>query len=192
MGNKFAKNEPSRDVEALAQETDLSTAFVTRLSERFDVLDKQKKGYLTKEDLTAIISLGANPMAEKLACTALYPPYDLNPSAERAEYMDLSHFCKLIALFEPNLRKSPHLTRVHRLTFLFRLMKLDDAEMLNTAGLEEILSVALGEVRKGEIRAIAEKAIMEIKEYQGDAIDYDRFIEVCIKLNVDQKLLNVV
>jgi len=28
---------------------------------------------------------------------------------------------------------------------------------LNTAGLEEILSVALGEVRKGEIRAIAEK-----------------------------------
>ena len=47
MGNKFAKNEPSRDVEALAQETDLSNAFVTRLSERFDVLDKQKKGNKT-------------------------------------------------------------------------------------------------------------------------------------------------
>lgn len=47
MGNKFAKNEPSRDVDALAQDTDLSNAFVTRLSERFDVLDKQKKGNKT-------------------------------------------------------------------------------------------------------------------------------------------------
>ena len=31
-----------------------------------------------------------------------------------------SHFCKLIAIFEPNLRKSPVLTRRHRLTFLYR------------------------------------------------------------------------
>ena len=44
MGNKLVRNEPDFDVDDLSRETDLSGAFVGRLSARFKALDKEKKG----------------------------------------------------------------------------------------------------------------------------------------------------
>ena len=41
------------------------------------------------DELKAIMNQGANPLAEKLASTALYPPFDLSPTAEKAENMNL-------------------------------------------------------------------------------------------------------
>ena len=66
MGNSQSHSLPERVVYDIVDETDFTKQQVLRLYDRFQRLDKNETGYLTREDFLRIPELAINPLAERI------------------------------------------------------------------------------------------------------------------------------
>lgn len=169
----------------------MAMATVASLFSRFQFLDTDNKGYLSRSELLELVKSNLNSLGEKIVDAILYPPLELDPHLSQMEYVDFEHFCGLVSIFQPFLRSSGGISSTShlRLTFLFRMIKGKAESKVSSGSIVEILTLAIGdENNQQEIRAIADKAVIELTEDENEGISLLKFIQVCQRLNVDQHL----
>lgn len=74
MGNAHAHPLPSEQIQNIVENTNFTSRQVTRLYERFQRLDKDQTGFLTKEDFLKIPELAINPLADRIIDMFLMQP----------------------------------------------------------------------------------------------------------------------
>lgn len=74
MGNANSHTLPAEQIDNIVQNTNFSAKQVARLYERFQRLDKDETGYLTKEDFLKIPELAINPLADRIIDMFLIQP----------------------------------------------------------------------------------------------------------------------
>ena len=88
---------------------------------RFSSLDKQDKGYLSREDFLRIPELAINPLGDRIVHAFFF-----ESRSQEEEKVDFKDFVRVLAHFRPikkNAEKNKLNTRMEKLHFAFRLNK---------------------------------------------------------------------
>ena len=86
---------------------------------RFSSLDKQDKGYLSREDFLRIPELAINPLGDRIVHAFFF-----ESRSQEEEKVDFKDFVRVLAHFRPikkNAEKNKLNTRMEKLHFAFRL-----------------------------------------------------------------------
>ena len=85
---------------------------------RFSSLDKQDKGYLSREDFLRIPELAINPLGDRIVHAFFF-----ESRSQEEEKVDFKDFVRVLAHFRPikkNAEKNKLNTRMEKLHFAFR------------------------------------------------------------------------
>merc|ERR1711874_307158 len=123
MGNSrstlLLEEENLRQIE---EETGFTSNQIERLWSRFTSLDKQQKGYLTREDFLRIPELAINPLGDRIVHAFFF-----ESRSQEEEKVDFKDFVRVLAHFRPikkNAEKNKLNTRHEKLHFAFRMYDL--------------------------------------------------------------------
>merc|ERR1712158_12687 len=111
------------DITAIQEETGFNQNQIERLYSRFSSLDKQDKGYLSREDFLRIPELAINPLGDRIVHAFFF-----ESRSQEEEKVDFKDFVRVLAHFRPikkNAEKNKLNTRMEKLHFAFRMYDLD-------------------------------------------------------------------
>lgn len=216
MGNSrsslLLQEENIRQIE---EETGFTANQIERLWSRFTSLDKQQKGYLTREDFLRIPELAINPLGDRIVHAFFrdglsnsgagganngsersggFSPESGN-SPEKSPDQDVVNFCdfvRVLAHFRPlkkKAEKNKMNSRQEKLKFAFRMYDLDGDDKISKEELLAVLTMMVGaNISEEQLLSIAERTIMEADEDQDSLISFDEFCKVLQRTDVEQKM----
>lgn len=127
MGNLVSQDELSDDLlNLLIAQTGFNKTQIHRLFLRYEILDKDKKGYLVAEDLLEIPQVKFNPVSEKII-EAFLPKsrIDLDGKPVKSGHITFSQFVRTFSVFRP-IRKADNPeapnSKENKIRFLFNLI----------------------------------------------------------------------
>lgn len=170
------------------QETGFSAAHILRLHERFEFLDKDKRGQLSPQDFGALPELALNPIGDRII-GAFFSPGQ--------ETVDFASFVRILAHFRPTetnrtrdeAQQEPVNSKTRKLKFAFQLYDQDRDGKISRAELLQVLRAMLGiQVTEEQLQSIAERAIQEADLDKDDAISFDEFRKSLEKVDIDHKM----
>ncbi|XP_072247979.1 calcineurin B homologous protein 2 [Leuresthes tenuis] len=188
MGSRSSSMNSVPNAEELIQETGFSAAHLLRLHERFEVLDRHSRGYLSPEDFEAVREVAMNPIGGRIICS-FFPPGQ--------EALDFPSFVRIMAHFRPTEKNrardaaqaEPANSRTGKLKFAFQLYDLDRDGKISRAELLQVLRAMMGiQVTEEQLQSITERAIQEADLDKDDAISFDEFRKSLEKVNIDHKM----
>ncbi|XP_071387053.1 calcineurin B homologous protein 2, partial [Centroberyx affinis] len=165
-----------------------SPAHIVRLFDRFEFLDKERRGQLRPQDFGAVKELAMNPIGDRII-GAFFPPGQ--------ETVDFPSFIRVLARFRPadeNRSRDPSQpepvnSRTSKLKFAFQLYDQDRDGKISRAELLQVLRAMLGmQVTEEQLQSIADRAIQEADLDQDDAISFEEFRKSLEKVNIDHKM----
>lgn len=164
MGGKQSVQLSQEENEEVATKTGFTRPQINKLYHRFTLLDKDSKGYLSRDDLLAIPELAINPLADKIV--NLFLPIDA-PGTDSAE-CSFTKFCEILSHFRPTNSKtkdSDPNSRVAKTGLVFDIFDKDKSGRLTRNELLDILRLMVGKnISEEQLYAIAERAIVEAKQ----------------------------
>lgn len=176
------------NVDELMQETGFSPAHIIRLYERFEALDKERRGHLCPQDFGAIKELAMNPIGDRIIDAFFSPGKDT---------VDFHTFVKVLAHFRPvdkDRPKEPNSpepinSRSNKLKFAFQLYDQDKDGKISRDELLKVLRAMLGlQVTEEQLESIADRTIQEADLDRDDAISFEEFRKSLEKVNIDHKM----
>lgn len=188
MGSTSSTLSRIPNAEELIQETGFTAAHLARLFERFEALDKDKKGYLSPEDFGAIKELAMNPICDRIIGAFF---------SSGQEALDFSSFVRILAHFRPidnNRPKEPNSpdpinSRINKLKFAFQLYDQDKDGKISRNELLQVLRAMLEkQVTEEQLESIADRTIQEADLDRDDAISFEEFRKSLEKVNIDHKM----
>merc|ERR1712183_706603 len=97
MGNSRSSLQlQPEDITAIQEETGFNQNQIERLYSRFSSLDKQDKGYLSREDFLRIPELAINPLGDRIVHAFFYE--SKNGDDDKVDFKD---FVRVLAHFRP-------------------------------------------------------------------------------------------
>ncbi|XP_028680362.1 calcineurin B homologous protein 2 [Erpetoichthys calabaricus] len=172
----------------IQKETGFSSAHIYRLYDRFQVLDKDDNGVLSRRDLQSIGELAVNPLGDRII-DAFFP--------NGVETIDFRSFVRILAHFRPteeNRQREPNASeplnsRNSKLKFAFQLYDQDKDGKISRAELLQVLRMMVGvEVTDEQLESIADRTIQEA-DLDGDGtISFEEFKKSLEKVNIEQKM----
>lgn len=188
MGSTSSTLSKVPNAEELIQETGFTSAHLARLYERFEALDKDKKGYLSPQDFGAIKELAMNPICDRIIGAFF---------SSGQEMLDFSSFVRILAHFRPidnNRPKEPNSpdpinSRINKLKFAFQLYDQDKDGKISRNELLQVLRAMLEkQVTEEQLESIADRTIQEADLDRDDAISFEEFRKSLEKVNIDHKM----
>ncbi|KAL7831801.1 hypothetical protein AOLI_G00293490 [Acnodon oligacanthus] len=188
MGSTSSTLAKIPNAEDLMHETGFTPAHLVRLYDRFKVLDKDKKGFLTPQDFVAIKELAMNPICDRIVGAFF-------TSGE--ETLDFPSFVRILAHFRPidkNRPKEPNSpdpinSRSNKLKFAFQLYDQDKDGKISRHELLQVLRAMLEkQVTEEQLESIADRTIQEADLDRDDAISFEEFRKSLEKVNIDHKM----
>ncbi len=181
---------------------------IERLWSRFTSLDKQQKGYLTREDFLRIPELAINPLGDRIVHaffrdTKQGNNLNLNgnnavnleggnDNEETSEIVNFCDFVRVLAHFRPVKKKSEKNkmnSREDKLKFAFRMYDLDGDDKISKEELLAVLTMMVGaNISEDQLMSIAERTIMEADADKDNLISFDEFKKVLERTDVEQKM----
>ena len=141
----------------------LSASQGSQLSEhsyRFSSLDKQDKGFLSREDFLRIPELAINPLGDRIVHAFFF-----ESRSGDEDKVDFKDFVRVLAHFRPikkNAEKNKLNTRMEKLHFAFRMYDLDGDDKISKEELLAVLTMMVGSnISTEQLISIAERTIME-------------------------------
>jgi len=167
------------------------------LYSRFSSLDKQQKGYLTREDFLRIPELAINPLGDRIV-HAFFKDHDPeekygnNGPDNAKEVVNFCDFVHVLAHFRPikkNADKNKMNSREEKLRFAFRMYDLDGDDKISKEELLAVLTMMVGaNISEDQLVSIAERTIMEADEDKDNLISFEEFSKVLQRTDVEQKM----
>jgi len=202
MGNSrsslLLQEENIRQIE---EETGFTANQIERLWSRFSSLDKQQKGYLTREDFLRIPELAINPLGDRIVHAFFRDGVSggnngiAEISPEKPGDRDVVNFCdfvRVLAHFRPikkNDEKNKLNSREEKLKFAFRMYDLDGDDRISKEELLAVLTMMVGaNISEEQLMSIAERTIMEADEDKDNRISFEEFKKVLERTDVEQKM----
>ncbi|XP_044843861.1 calcineurin B homologous protein 2-like [Mauremys mutica] len=189
MGCQSSHPSAIPELDEIMLETGFSQANVVRLYDRFQALDKEQKGYLSKYDLQGIGELAVNPLGDRII-NAFFK--------EGEELTDFRSFIRVLAHFRPlekgksNETGRPELTpnsRLRKLQFAFQLYDQDSDGKISRDEMLQVLRLMVGiQVTDEQLACIAERTIQEADQDGDGAISFEEFATSVEKLNIEQRM----
>merc|ERR1712088_346347 len=188
MGNSRSTLQlQQEEIEEITAETGFTKQQIERLYARFSSLDKQSRGYLTREDFLRIPELAINPLGDRIVHAFFYE--SKNTDEEKVDFKD---FVRVVAHFRPvkkNPVKNKLNTRMEKLHFAFRMYDLDGDDKISKEELLAVLNMMVGSnISTEQLISIAERTIMEADMDKDDLISFEEFAKVLERTDVEQKM----
>jgi len=198
MGNSRSSQAlQEENISQIEADTGFTGNQIERLWSRFTSLDKQDKGYLTREDFLRIPELAINPLGDRIV-HAFFRDGHSNSNGNNdleARDRDVVNFCdfvRVLAHFRPikkNVEKNKLNSRQEKLKFAFRMYDLDGDEKISKEELLAVLTMMVGEnISEDQLESIAERTIHEADEDKDTKISFDEFCKVLERTDVEQKM----
>ncbi|XP_053123430.1 calcineurin B homologous protein 2-like [Hemicordylus capensis] len=183
MGAQHSQAFTIPEQEEIMRETGFSQANVLRLYQRFQALDKDEKGYLSKDDLICIGELAVNPIGDRII-NAFFK--------DGTEAADFRTFANVLAHFRPvegpGSSESVN-SRFNKLKFAFQLYDQDKDGKISRAEMLQVLRMMIGiQVTDEQLECITDRTIQEADKDGDDAISFEEFTKSVEKLNIEQKM----
>ncbi|KAM6988264.1 calcineurin B homologous protein 2 isoform 2-T2 [Tautogolabrus adspersus] len=160
MGSSSSNMNHIPDAQELMQETGFSSAHLLRLYERFEFLDREKRGELRQETVD---------FASFVRILAHFRPADTNR--------------------RDGAPQDPPNSQTRKLKFAFQLYDQDRDGKISREELLQVLRAMVGiQVTEEQLQSIAERAIQEADLDRDDAISFDEFRKSLEKVNIDHKM----
>ncbi|KAG5837298.1 calcineurin B homologous protein 2 [Anguilla rostrata] len=188
MGSNNSTLSKIPNVGDLMQETGFTPAHIVRLYDRFETLDRDKKGYLSLKDFGSIKELALNPIGDRII-GAFFTPGQ--------ETVDFHSFVRILAHFRPvdkNQPRDPNTleainSRTSKLRFAFQLYDQDKDGKISRGELLQVLRMMMEmQVTEEQLESIVDRTIMEADLDGDDAISFDEFRKSLEKVNIDHKM----
>lgn len=196
MGNQSSVSLQPEDIEKIGNETGFTASQVDRLYSRFTSLDKEEKGYLSREDFLRIPELAINPLGDRIVHTFFYE--SIEGTEDKVNFTDfvrvLSHFRpiekqKKTDLIEGGGAESQPNSRLEKLHFAFRMYDLDGDDMISREELLAVLSMMVGSnISEDQLQSIAHRTITEADTDKDGLISFEEFVQALEKTDVEQKM----
>merc|ERR1712025_350093 len=188
MGNSRSSLQlQPEDITAIQEETGFNQNQIERLYSRFSSLDKQDKGYLSREDFLRIPELAINPLGDRIVHAFFF-----ESRSQEEEKVDFKDFVRVLAHFRPikkNAEKNKLNTRMEKLHFAFRMYDLDGDDKISKEELLAVLTMMVGNnISTEQLISIAERTIMEADTDKDDLISFEEFAKVLERTDVEQKM----
>jgi len=206
MGNsKSSLLLTQEDISQISSETGFTASQIERLWSRFTSLDKQQKGYLSREDFLRIPELAINPLGDRIVhaffrdgASSNSAGSDAVDSAENgelpagSEVVNFPDFVRVLAHFKP-LKKTPEKNKLNsreeKLRFAFRMYDLDGDDRISKEELLAVLTMMVGaNIGEEQLVSIAERTIMEADVDKDNLISFEEFKKVLERTDVEQKM----
>jgi len=191
----------------ISSETGFTASQIERLWSRFTSLDKQQKGYLSREDFLRIPELAINPLGDRIVHAFFRDGassghsgggVDAADSAENGELpagsdvVNFPDFVRVLAHFKPlkkNAEKNKLNSREEKLRFAFRMYDLDGDDRISKEELLAVLTMMVGaNIGEEQLVSIAERTIMEADVDKDNLISFEEFKKVLERTDVEQKM----
>jgi len=202
MGNSRSSLQlQAEDITTIQDETGFNQNQIERLYSRFSSLDKQDKGFLSREDFLRIPELAINPLGDRIVHAFFYE--SKNGDDDKVDFKD---FVRVLAHFRP-IKKTVEMnkmnSRMEKLHFAFRMYDLDGDDKISKQELLAVLTMMVGQnISTEQLISIAERTIMEADmdkvlfptltksepQFQDDLISFDEFAQVLERTDVEQKM----
>merc|ERR1712062_685731 len=172
---------------AIQDETGFNPNQIERLYSRFSSLDKQDKGYLSREDFLRIPELAINPLGDRIVHAFFF-----ESRSQEEEKVDFKDFVRVLAHFRPikkNAEKNKLNTRMEKLHFAFRMYDLDGDDKISKEELLAVLTMMVGNnISTEQLISIAERTIQEADVDKDNLISFEEFAQVLERTDVEQKM----
>merc|ERR1712165_149238 len=202
MGNsKSSLLLTQENITQISSETGFTASQIERLWSRFTSLDKQQKGYLSREDFLRIPELAINPLGDSIVHAFFRDgrssdvTHDYSPEKGAGADRDVVNFCdfvRVLAHFRPlkkNMEKNKLNSRQEKLKFAFRMYDLDGDDRISKEELLAVLTMMVGDnITEEQLNSIAERTIMEADDDKDGFISFDDFCKVLERTDVEQKM----
>jgi len=206
MGNsKSSLLLTQENITQISSETGFTASQIERLWSRFTSLDKQQKGYLSREDFLRIPELAINPLGDRIVhaffrdgASSNSAGSDAADSAENgelpagSEVVNFPDFVRVLAHFKPlkkNVEKNKLNSREEKLRFAFRMYDLDGDDRISKEELLAVLTMMVGaNIGEEQLVSIAERTIMEADVDKDNLISFEEFKKVLERTDVEQKM----
>ena len=176
------------DIEAIQEETGFNNTQIDRLYSRFSNLDKQDKGYLSREDFLRIPELAINPLGDRI----VHAFFNESPSGDDKDKVDFKAFVRVLAHFRPinkSSEKNKLNTRMKKLQFAFRMYDLDGDGKITKRELLSVLTMMVGSnISEEQLESIAERTIMEADLDNDGLMSFEEFAQVLERTDVEKKM----
>ena len=166
-------------------------------------MDKQDKGYLSREDFLRIPELAINPLGDRIVHAFFF-----ESRSGDEDKVDFKDFVRVLAHFRPikkSAEKNKLNTRMEKLHFAFRMYDLDGDDKISKEELLAVLTMMVGSnISTEQLISIAERTIMEADLdkvnssllstenctflSQDDLISFEEFAKVLERTDVEQKM----
>merc|ERR1712123_467655 len=187
MGNSRSSLQLQQDeIDEITEETGFTKQQIERLYSRFSSLDKQDKGFLSREDFLRIPELTINPLGDRIVHAFFYE--SKNGDDDKVDFKD---FVRVLAHFRPikKTKENKVNTRMEKLHFAFRMYDLDGDDKISKQELLAVLTMMVGQnISTEQLISIAERTIMEADLDKDDLISFEEFAQVLEKTDVEQKM----
>jgi len=187
MGNSRSSLQlQNDDIKTIQAETGFTPSQIERLYCRFSSLDKENKGYLSREDFLRIPELAINPLGDRIVHAFFYE--SKNSEDDKVDFRD---FVRVLAHFRPiKKEKTSKLnSRMEKLHFAFRMYDLDGDDKISKGELLAVLTMMVGaNISSEQLISIAERTIMEADQDKDELISFEEFANVLAKTDVEQKM----
>merc|ERR1711950_61430 len=166
MGNSRSSLQlQPEDIEAIQEETGFNNNQIDRLYSRFSSLDKQDKGFLSREDFLRIPELAINPLGDRIVHAFFF-----ESRSQEEEKVDFKDFVRVLAHFRP-------------------IKKNAEKNKLNKEELLAVLTMMVGNnISTEQLISIAERTIQEADVDKDNLISFEEFAQVLERTDVEQKM----
>lgn len=183
MGSRASLLLQDEEIEAIREETGFSSNQIIRLFTRFTCLDKEKSGFLTREDFLRIPELAINPLADRIVASFF---------ADGEDNVNFRQFMRTLAHFRPCNEKTPESaknSRTNKLKFVFSLYDYDKDGSISKTELLKVLKLLVGaNISQEQLSHIAERTLLESDKSKDRRISFEEFKEVMTKAEIDSKM----
>lgn len=175
------------DLEEIRRETGFSPSSIIRLHHRFQALDKEGKGYLSKQNFLCIGELAVNPLGDRI----------ISAFFGNGDSVDFPKFVGTLAHFRPIEEENskepctpePINSRNNKLKFAFQLYDQDRDGKISKAELMQVLRMMVGvQVTNEQLESITDRTIQEADLDGDNAISFQEFVQSLEKMSIEQKM----
>uniref|UniRef100_A0A7S0Z072 EF-hand domain-containing protein n=1 Tax=Hemiselmis tepida TaxID=464990 RepID=A0A7S0Z072_9CRYP len=178
MGATSSVQLSDRHVEEIMANTDFDRKQVQRLWKRFNLLDAQGKGYISKSDFDFLPELANNPMADRILQCLRDANDDEGEAAAKEDKgrkpkpdeVDFATFVRALDCFSPSAPPK------RKLDLMYRLYDFDGDGLISRQDLTIAMDRVIGlGATKERIEAVVDQVFAAVDEDQSGTLDFEEF-----------------